>query len=77
MNLADSLQALDVRLVGVAVERIDEEDDGVDVPGRHSRRDLEVSTLDTGQDALNLQSRLLLEQPSRAVRRDDRPFAEG
>lgn len=56
MDVADAQEALDVGLVGVGAERIDEEEDGIHLPGGDACCDLGVAAHGAGEEAFNFQA---------------------
>lgn len=54
MDVAGTHEGLDVRVVGMLIERIDREKDRVDLAGDDVRRDLDVPTERTGELAMDV-----------------------
>src|ERR1700730_10737592 len=63
-HVADPEQRLNVRVVGVLVERIDQEDDGVDLPLHDAARDLHIAAMGTRGDALDIEADFVAQQVS-------------
>jgi len=56
VDIADTQQALDVRLVRMREEGVGQEDDARDLPDRHARRALRVATERAGEVAVDRQA---------------------